>query len=212
MVVTMRCERTQFDDDAVLYTEYDGLIACRQFLIRDGQTLVAPHSMSFLDALGGADTLRSLPSNVIGLPTFQEMWERYAQSELRRISGHNDDRGADASIWYVLTPFPAEFKGQGEAGSLIYTEFAGGTGRRDFEVWPDHVEVAPYETVAAYDVEPVIAAVERGVDDSGRAIPETMRPQRISHAEFEAQWEKHAIPRLRELARRCDPRRMRDER
>lgn len=210
--MTVRCERTQLDDDTTFYTEYDGVIACRQFRIQDGRTFVALHSMAFLDALCGADRLRSRPSTVIGLAAFQEMWDRYAQPELNRFAQQHADPSADASIWYVLTPFPAEFKGQGEAGSLIYTEFAGGTGRRDFEVWPDHVEVAPYETVAAYDVEPVIAAVERGVDDSGRAIPETMRPQRISHAEFEAQWEKHAIPRLRELARRCDPRRMRDER
>lgn len=212
MVIPVRCTRGELDDGATLYSEFDGLIACRQFRIRDGQTLVAPHSMAFLDALHGADTLRSRPSEVIGLATFQEMWDHCAQLELNRLADQHTDPNGDASIWYILTPFPAEFKSQGEAGSLIYTEFAGGTGRRDFEVWPNHTEVAPYETVAASDLGPMVAAVELGIDDSGMPIPETMRPKRISHAEFEAKWAMYAIPRLREIAIRNEkPRRMRDK-
>jgi hypothetical protein len=174
----------------------------RQFRIHNGQTLIAPYSIAFADATGGADTLAPAPSHTITLRAFQEMWDHYAQPELRRLAEQWSDPRADGTIWHVLTPFPAEFKGRGEADSLIYTECAGGTGRRDFEVWPDHVEVAPYETVAAYDLEPVTAAVELGRDDSGVVIPKAMRPKRISHAEFEAQWERHAIPGLRELALR----------
>ena len=202
MLVRSRCVRLEIRDGATLYSEFAGSIACRQFLIEAGRTRVAPQTLAFVDGPGVDALAAGGSSKPISLASFQEMWDLHAQPQLHLLAERAEDFDRDASIWYVLTPFPAQFKDQGEAGSVIYTEFAGGIGRRDFEVWPDRVAVGPYETQAAYELDPVKIAVELGIDETGSIIPATMRPRRIRHADFETNWERFAIPHLRELASR----------
>lgn len=186
------------------YGEYDGIFTVREFIIRpDGSAAVAPFDAPFREA--GHPTEPPIVQGVtpISLQEFEALWERFAQPQLHELAADHLTAAGDADIRYFRSPFPAEFK-VNEAASDIYTEYAAGVARRSFEVFADHhTLVAPYD-MGAGEIsgdEMLRLAREGQLTADGEPIEPPLRPEEISRAAFEMLWERHAIPRLHDLAK-----------
>lgn len=194
-------EKTGDREFAIWCAEYYGQFACRQFQVVQDQVLVAPYDMPFLDLEGLDARLEVERVRSTTLQTFEPLWEEFAQKRLDSLaSGSAHPLFEGGKILHVRSPFPKEFKGRGEESSTIYTEWVDEVARRNFEIYPDHTEVSPYDITWPDLYELTIQAVTHGVDDGGNPLPPPLQPTIISYAEFERQWRAYAIARLRILA------------
>jgi hypothetical protein len=195
------------------YGEYSGIFPTRQFTVASaGAIAVAPFDLPF----GFDKDLRALahglPSSVkerlpplagvepIPFADFERLWESHAQPQINELAQHSGQMSAippdgDATM-YVASPFPASFKGSDdtEGDSTLYCEYAAGIGRRSFDLWASgEVWVSgPGELGGAE----MLVAARDGLGWSGEEIEPGLRPLLIPHAEFEAVWERYAMPYL----------------
>lgn len=188
------------------FGEDDGIFSVREFVVRPGNhVVVAPFDIPFRDPGHPTEPPPLAGIELISLSAFQWMWEQVAQPHLNELARARPALTRDVSIHYFRQPFPAEFKAA-EAASDIYTEYAAGVARRSFEVFADYTLVAPFDVgIPDVDVAVVLQAMHEGLDLDGEPLDPRLRPEEISHAVFEAQWEQHALPRLRSLAARTPP-------
>jgi hypothetical protein len=183
------------------YVEYEGWPAVRQFVITvDDLGRVAPFDLPFHDRTSpdGAPEVSGI--TVIDRATFEEAWARWAQPRLHEVAREPLalEVLATRELHYFCDPFPAELKGQGESGSLLYTEYSAGIARRHFEVWGDgRVAVAPFDVkVPEMNGDEVLRIVHEGVDAEGEPVDPQLRGEEITHTVFEAEWERLAFPSL----------------
>ena len=185
----------------IWYGEYDGIFAVRECIVCPGsRTDVAPFDVKFHEASHPTGPPVITGIERISWHTFESLWAEYSQARLDELALEHGDTVVRADIGYFRMPFPVELK-IGEAASDIYVEYAQGAGRRSFEVFADHTLVAPYDIrIPEGDTEEMLRVAREGVDADGDIIDPLLRPVRISHADFEARWEQHALPRLQLLA------------
>jgi hypothetical protein len=183
------------------YGEYSEYFACRLFAVCSEHVAVAPYDIAFIEAQGLNDPPAGNNLQLITFHEFEALWDIVAQPRLRVLATQHVNPLPSAQVLYVNSPFPASFK-YNEPSSNLYTEWANGVARRHFEVFPDHTVVATHDPEATWPehFEVVARAVESGTDDEGNPIDPLLRPVALSHAAFEATWEKYALERLRILA------------
>ena len=183
------------------YGEHNGTFSVREFVIGpDHRAAVAPFELPFRGP--GHPTEPPELANIasVSLQVFESQWEQFAQPRLHELALARPAVAVDASIRYFHSPFPAEFKAD-EAASAIYSEYAAGVARRSFEVFADRALVAPYDVaIPEVDSDEMLLAAREARTRDGVPIDPRLRPEEISHAVFEAQWEQQALPRLRMLA------------
>jgi hypothetical protein len=184
----------------IWYAEYCGWPAVRQFLVtEDGNVAVSPFDLAFLDRRTPteAPTLPDGAAEIVTRADFEEAWARWAQPRLRWWSHETPDlTPATADLHYFLVSFPAALK-INEPGSLLYYEYAD-LYRRLFEVWEDGtVGVAPYSFgIPEGGAEEMIHVAGKGVHLDGTPLPSDVEVREISHATFEQEWERLALPHL----------------
>jgi hypothetical protein len=178
-----------------------GIYSVREFVLGPGgRAAVAPFERPFR-GLGHPTEPPDLAGiATVSLQEFESQWEQCAQPRLHALATARPAAAVDASIHYFRAPFPADFK-VNEAGSDIYTEYAGGVARRSFEVFADHTLVAPYDMgIPEPGIDDVLLAAREGRLAEGALIDPQLRPEEVSHSVFEALWEHWALPRLHVLA------------
>lgn len=182
------------------YAEFDGTFSTREFIVGVDRILAAPFDFRFR-AAGHPTEPPPLPDvAAIPLIEWESLWDRLAQPRLDVLASSRDESDEQDSIHYFLAPFPQELK-HDEEGSVLYYEYADDAARRHFEVWPNAVAVAPYDTgTPEADLAEVLLMVRDGIDASGQVVDPRFRGRELSHREFEAEWRRHAIPRLRVIA------------
>jgi hypothetical protein len=186
--------------DSIWYAEYCGWPAVRQFLVtEDGTAAVAPFDLAFLDRRT-PDEAPALPdghADLIDRAVFEEEWARWAQPRLNQWAQNKID-GASAThdLHYFLIPCPAALK-INELGSLLYYEYAD-LFRRHFEVWEDGtVAVAPYSLgIPDGGAEEMLYMARAGMHLDGTPLGPQEQVLGISHANFERDWERLALPYL----------------
>jgi hypothetical protein len=201
----------------IWYGEYSGIFPTRQFAVADaGAVAVAPFDLPFGFDKDSRALVHGLPLSMkdrlpplagvkpISFAGFERMWESHAQPRFHELAQHAGQVSAipqdgDATL-YVASPFPASFKGRDdtEGDSTLYFEYAAGIGRRSFELWANG-EVWVSDPGEVGGAETLVAARD-GMDWSGEEIEPGLRPLLITHAEFEALWERYAIPYLHRAA------------
>jgi hypothetical protein len=202
MLAVIRYYRAQAEDEQGItgtwYAEYDGWFACRQFEVYPNRVLVAPYSVDFLEASSLQDAPLGKDVTPITLCEFESAWEAFAQAQLRKFIASNASASAHDEVTYFRSPLPPLPRSLEEA-SLIYTQFVSGVARRHFQVVNDYALVAPYDLVWPEHFELVVRAADTGLDEVGNEIGPELRPTRIDHPHFEAQWEPWALPRFRAI-------------
>ncbi|HEY7020783.1 MAG TPA: hypothetical protein VH349_06660 [Ktedonobacterales bacterium] len=200
------------------YSEYSGIFPTRQFALASvGAVAVAPFDLPFGFDKDSRALAPGLPLSVkdrlppmagvkpISFADFERLWESHAQPRIHEVAQHARQVSVispdgDATM-YVASPFPASFKGSDdtEGDSTLYFEYAAGIGRRFFELWASgEVWVSGPGEVGGAET---LVAARDGLDRSGEEIEPGLRPLLITHAEFEAVWERYAIPYLHRAAR-----------
>ena len=180
----------------IWYAAYHGWPAVRQFLVtEDGLAAAAPFDLVYLD--------RRTPDEVPALPTglaelidraeFEEAWARWAQPRLNQwAQGLIDAAPATPDVYYFLIPFPESLK-VNEPSSLLYYEYAG-LFRRMFEVWEDGRVAAGGGPEG--DAEEFLHMAREGAHLDGMPLGPEEQVLEISHATFEREWERLALPHL----------------
>jgi hypothetical protein len=199
------------------YGEYSGIFPTRQFAVAGaGAVAVAPFDLPFGFDKDSRALAHGLPLSVkdrrppvagvnpISFADFERLWEAHAQPRIHELAQRAGQvsvipQDGDATM-YVASPFPASFKGRdgAEGDSTLYCEYAAGIGRRSFELWASgEVWVSGPGEVGGAET---LVAARDGLDGSGEEIESGLRPLLITHAEFEALWERYAIPYLHRAA------------
>jgi hypothetical protein len=168
----------------------------RQFLVtEDGNVAVAPFDLAFLDRRTPVE-LPALPdghAELIDRAEFEEAWARWAQPRLNEwAQGRIEAAPATHDISYFLIPFPALLK-INEPGSLLYYEYAG-LFRRMLEVWEDGTVEAGVGPEG--DAEEFLRMAREGTYLDGKPLGPQEQVLEISHATFEREWERLALPHL----------------
>jgi hypothetical protein len=199
------------------YSEYSGIFPTRQFAVTSGgAVVVAPFDLPFGFDKDARAFVHGLPLSVkdrlppvagvnpISFADFERLWELHAQPRIHEVVQQAEKASAipqdgDATM-YVASPFPATFKGRDdtEGDSMLYFEYATGIGRRFFELWESgEVWVSGPGEVGGAEM---LLAARDGLDGSSEEIEPGLRPLLITHGEFEALWERYAIPYLHRAA------------
>jgi hypothetical protein len=168
----------------------------RQFLVTEDETAsVAPFDFVFVDRRT-PDEPPVLPDGhayLIERAEFEEAWTCWAQPRLNHWAhGRIEAAPATHEISYFLIPFPASLK-INEPSSLLYYEYAG-LFRRMFEVWEDGMVEAGAGPEG--DAEEFLHMAREGAHLDGTLLSAEEKVLEISHATFEGEWERLALPHL----------------
>lgn len=177
-------------ENRVWYAEYDGRFVCREFWITKTGTIVAPYDLPFSDVEDVNDVPPHRNAEELPLRDFQVVWQTHAWPRLRAIlTEHNRAKPRALPIVKHLHTHMTDDEGEYGEGEW-YVEFADGIARRQFEVYPHRVLVAPYDIGLSESLD---SLMEEETENRLREIPA---------ADFQRLWESKAEPRLMAIGQR----------
>src|SRR5262249_49271876 len=143
---------------------------------------VAPFDLPFVSYDEMEQLFMSQGAKRITFEEFEQEWE-CCTSEGYADLAREVLPGSTAKARYFLAPFPADIPERRDC--TWYAEFAAGIDRRQVEVGPTQVFVAPSDI---------------GLADQFETVLEDDLYVEISLGEFNSIWQQFAAPRLREIA------------